>query len=185
MDVRIISATLTATSRSLRTVERVRRTIIAFGIFTVDDFRIDEDQMTTNGTLFKGEVPMTHLVSDLSFENREGTGEYGPEHCRRRYALSSVDGGRGGWRRDFQKRGFLIKIVVKIVRLSLRPMDAKPTECQPCRPQRWRTLQIRARDPHEFFCTVGLQGINTPAKLPGKAIFRYVPMSPRPVGGKK
>jgi hypothetical protein len=57
------------------TVARVRRTNIAFGIFTIDILRFGEDQMATTGTLFKGEVPMTHLVFDLSFEKREGRRE--------------------------------------------------------------------------------------------------------------
>jgi hypothetical protein len=72
LDVRIISATQTMSPSLLgSTVGRVRRTIIAFGFFTIDVLRIGEDQMATNGTLFKGEVPMTHLVFDLSFEKRE------------------------------------------------------------------------------------------------------------------
>jgi len=67
------------------TVGRVRRTIIAFGISTIDVLRTGEDRMTTNGTLFKGEVPMTHLVFDLSFEIREGaTGKVDLRGCRRR-----------------------------------------------------------------------------------------------------
>jgi hypothetical protein len=72
LDVRIISATQTMSPSLLgSTVGRVRRTIIAFGFFTIDVLRIGEDQMATNGTLFQGEVPMTHLVFDLSFEKRE------------------------------------------------------------------------------------------------------------------
>jgi hypothetical protein len=65
LDVRIISATATSPSISGSTVGRVRRTIIALGIFAIDVLRFSEDRMTTNGTLFKGEVPVTHLVFDL------------------------------------------------------------------------------------------------------------------------
>ena len=97
------------------TVGRVLRTIIAFGIFTIDVLRIGEDQMATNGTLFKGEVPMTHLVFGLSFEKREeATGNVD---------LSTVGGGRGYRRWTgaggfgcanglllYKKRGFLVII---------------------------------------------------------------------------
>jgi hypothetical protein len=106
------------------TVGRVRGTIIAFGIFTIDVLRFGEDQMATNGTLFKGEVPMTHLVFDLSFEKREeATGKLD---------LRVVGGGRGYRRWTgalevfvcangllYKNEAFLIKIVVKIVRLGL------------------------------------------------------------------
>jgi hypothetical protein len=85
-NLRIISATQTTSPFFLgSTVGRVCRTIIAFGIFTIDVLRIGEDQMATNGTLFKGEVPMTHLLFDLSFEkSEEATRKTGPEHGRRR-----------------------------------------------------------------------------------------------------
>lgn len=70
------------------TIERVRRTIIAFGIFTIDDLRIGEDQMTTNGTRFKGEVPMTHLGLRLklrkSSKTEGGDGKVDLRGCRRR-----------------------------------------------------------------------------------------------------
>lgn len=85
LDVRIISATATSPSLLGSTVGRVRRTKIAFGILTIDVLRIGEDQMATNGTLFKGEVPMTHLVFDLIFEKREGaTGKVDLRGYRRR-----------------------------------------------------------------------------------------------------
>ena len=72
LDVRIISATPTWSLSLLgSTIGRVGRTIIAVRIFTIDVSRFGEDQMATNGTLFKGEVPMTHLVFDLSFGKRE------------------------------------------------------------------------------------------------------------------
>ena len=61
LDARIISATPTLSATLLgSTVGRVRRTIKAFGSFTVDVLRIGEDQMAANGTLFKREVPVTH-----------------------------------------------------------------------------------------------------------------------------
>lgn len=41
--------------------------------------------MAANRTLVKGEVPMTHLVFDLSFEKREGaTGKVDLKGYRRR-----------------------------------------------------------------------------------------------------
>ena len=86
LDVRIISATPTmSTSHLGSTVGRVRRTNIAFGILTIDILRFGEDQMAANRTLVKGEVPMTHLVFDLSFEKREGaTGKVDLKGYRRR-----------------------------------------------------------------------------------------------------
>jgi hypothetical protein len=77
MSVRIISATLTTSmSRSGigGTVGRMQRTIIALGVSAIDVFRTGEDQMITNGTLFKGEVPVTHLR-----EGGEGKGGLRPE----------------------------------------------------------------------------------------------------------
>lgn len=57
------------------TIARVRRTNIAFGILAIDVLRFGEDQMAANGTLFKAEVPMTHLVFDLSFGKGKGRRE--------------------------------------------------------------------------------------------------------------
>jgi len=98
LDVRIISATPTmSVSLSGSTIGRVRRTIIAFGIFTIDVLRIGEDQMTTNGTRFKGEVPMTHLGLRLklrkSSKTEEDDGESGPE--RLSAEVGAIVGGRG------------------------------------------------------------------------------------------
>jgi hypothetical protein len=70
----------------------MRRTIIAFLISTIDVFRFDEDQMTTNGTVFKGEVPVTHLVFVFVFG-------FGKREERGTWALSAevgaIVGGRG------------------------------------------------------------------------------------------
>lgn len=104
MDVRIISAAPTISPSLLgSTVGRVRSTIIAFGIFTIDILRFGEDQMTTNGTLFKGEVPMTHLVFDLSFDKREGATE--------KLDLRALGGGRGYRRWTGGSRG--VKVIIK------------------------------------------------------------------------
>ena len=86
LDVRIISATPTMSPSLLgSTVARVGRSNIAFGFLTIDVSRFGEDQMAANGTLFKGEVPVTHLVFDLSFEIREGaTGKVDLRGYRRR-----------------------------------------------------------------------------------------------------
>lgn len=70
MSVRIISATSAVST--FATVGRMRRTNIANGFRAIDVTRFDEDPMATNGTGFKGEVPVTHLVFVLSFGNREG-----------------------------------------------------------------------------------------------------------------
>ena len=75
----------------------MRQTNIALAILTIDVLRIDEDQMATNGTPFKGEVPMTHLVFDLNFGKREG--ETGTVD------LGAVGGGRG-YRRWTGAEGF-------------------------------------------------------------------------------
>lgn len=81
------------------TVGRVHRTIIAFRIFAIDVLRIGEDRMATNGTLFKGEVPMTHLVFDLKLRKKgRGDGKTGPEGLSAE--VGAIVGGRGqrGWR---------------------------------------------------------------------------------------
>ena len=107
LDVRIISATPTTSASLLgSTVERVGNTIIAFGISTIDILRFGEDQMTTNGTLFKGEVPMTHLLFDLSFDKRE-EGATG----KGKLDLRALGGGRGCRRWTGDKRG--VKVIIK------------------------------------------------------------------------
>jgi len=90
-NVRIISATPTGrTSRSGGTVERMRRTIIAFGISTIDLCLFGEDQVTAGGTLFKGEMSMTHRQNFVLSFGETGKGERatagnaGPERRRRR-----------------------------------------------------------------------------------------------------
>lgn len=94
LSVRIISAT---SARSTFTaVERMRRTNIANGFHAIDVSRFDEDPMSTNGTGFKGEVPVTHLVFVLSFGKREEATE--------KVDLRTVGGGRG-YRRWAGKRG--------------------------------------------------------------------------------
>ena len=55
-------------------VGRMRGTIKTCGIFAIDVVLFGEDQMTTDGTLIKAEVPMTHLESlkstQFGFEKR-------------------------------------------------------------------------------------------------------------------
>jgi len=108
LSVRIISATLTkGTSQLGSTVERMGRTIIALAVPTIDVLRFGEDQMTTNGTLFKGEVPMTHLVLRLKLRKKgRDDGERGTLSAE----VGAIVGGRGrgvgwvGW--DLEKRLF-------------------------------------------------------------------------------
>jgi hypothetical protein len=99
-NVRIISATPTGrTSRSGGTVERMRRTIITFGISTIDLFLFGEDQVTAGGTLFKGEMSMTHrqkLCLKLRETGKRGTGDGGECGTRASSAeVRPVVGGRG------------------------------------------------------------------------------------------
>jgi hypothetical protein len=95
-DVRGLSVRIIAATRTSGTVGRVRRTKIAFGISTIDVLRFDEDLMSTNGTNFKGEVPMTHRVVRVLRLKLRKKGRAGD--------LSTVGGGRG-YRRWAGKRG--------------------------------------------------------------------------------
>jgi hypothetical protein len=62
-DIRIISTTATANSSGLGgAVGRMHGTIITFCLLAIDAALFDEDQMSANGTFFKAEVPMTHLI---------------------------------------------------------------------------------------------------------------------------
>jgi hypothetical protein len=73
------------------------RTIIAFGILAIDIVLPGEDQMTASGTLFKAEVPMTHLdLGGLSSELRKkGRGDGEMRTWASSAEVGAVVGGRG------------------------------------------------------------------------------------------
>jgi len=75
-------------SRSGSAVGRMCRTIITFEILTIDVLRLGEDQVTADGTLFKGEMSVTHLPPFSLGFFAKGKGRNGGKRGR------TSDGGR-------------------------------------------------------------------------------------------
>jgi len=83
-------------SRSGSAVGRMCRAIITFGILAIDVLRLGEDQVTADGTLFKGEMSVTHLPPFSLGFFEEGMGKRGGNERREKADLCVVVGGGKG-----------------------------------------------------------------------------------------